>query len=194
MAFYILPHCKIWDQIIHLKNISQMLTSVQRQFLLRHICQTLPVYDQISLICTVNPTDNIQKRGLTPLVSSNNQKNCQFLQSFFLSFFWLIFIHQSIPQSADKIAEKKTRIHYMRETLMCPVCRQEDETTTPLLAHSPASPDMVAMVIYQKSFLHLPFYRQSKDRMEKGVHVPREIAARWYITVHWNISLRSMKL
>ena len=122
MAFYILPHCKIWDQIIHLKNISQMLTSVQRQFLLRHICQTLPVYDQISLICTVNPTDNI------------------------------------------------------------------------LLAHSPASPDMVAMVIYQKSFLHLPFYRQSKDRMEKGVHVPRETAARWYITVHWNISLRSMKL
>ena len=82
----------------------------------------------------------------------------------------------------------------MRETLMCPVCRQEDETTTPLLAHSPASPDMVAMVIYQKSFLHLPFYRQSKDRMEKGVHVPREIAARWYITVHWNIPLRSMKL
>ncbi|UWG07261.1 MAG: hypothetical protein [Bacteriophage sp.] len=62
---YILPHCKIGDQIIHLKNISQMLTPVQRQILLRHICQTLPVYDQISLVCTVNPTDNIQKRRLT---------------------------------------------------------------------------------------------------------------------------------
>ena len=61
----------------------------------------------------------------------------------------------------------------MRETLMCPVCRQEDETTTPLLAHSPASPDMVAMVIYQKSFLHLPFYRQSKDRMEKRGACPK---------------------
>ncbi|MDB6455678.1 IS66 family transposase zinc-finger binding domain-containing protein [Blautia wexlerae] len=65
---------------------------------------------------------------------------------------------------------KVVRVHYMQETLMCPVCRQEDETTiveaktpTPLLAHSPASPDMVAMVMYQKSFLHLPLYRQSKD-------------------------------
>ena len=82
---------------------------------------------------------------------------------------------------------KVVRVHYMQETLMCPVCRQEDETTiveaktpTPLLAHSPASPDMVAMVMYQKSFLHLPFYRQSKDWMEKGVPVPRETAAHWY--------------
>lgn len=39
---------------------------------------------------------------------------------------------------------KVERVHYMQETLMCPVCRQEDETTiveaktpTPLLAHSP---------------------------------------------------------
>ncbi len=82
---------------------------------------------------------------------------------------------------------KVERVHYMQETLVCPVCRQEDETTiveaktpTPLLAHSPASPDMVAMVMYQKSFLHLPFYRQSKDWLEKGVPVPRETAAHWY--------------
>lgn len=65
------------------------------------------------------------------------------------------------------------RVRYMQETLVCPVCREEDETTilegktpTPLLAHSPASPDMVAAVMYQKSFLHLPFYRQSKDWLE----------------------------
>jgi len=95
---------------------------------------------------------------------------------------------------------KVERVRYMQETLMCPVCRQEDETTiveaktpTALFAHSPASPDMVAMVMYQKSFLHLPFYRQSKDWMEKGVPVPRETAAHWYITVHWNTSLQSMK-
>lgn len=38
---------------------------------------------------------------------------------------------------------KVVRVHYMQETLMCPVCRQEDETMiveaktpTPLLAHS----------------------------------------------------------
>lgn len=87
MAFYILPHCKIWDQIIHLKNISQMLTSVQRQFLLRHICQTLPVYDQISLICTVNPTDNIQKRGLTPLCQVITKKIVNFYNPFSFLFF-----------------------------------------------------------------------------------------------------------
>lgn len=84
---------------------------------------------------------------------------------------------------------KVVRVRYMQETLVCPVCRKEDETTikaaktpTPLLVHSPASPDMVAMVMYQKSFLHLPFYRQSKDWSQKGVPVPRETAANWYNT------------
>lgn len=85
------------------------------------------------------------------------------------------------------IPAKVVRVRYMQETLVCPVCRGEDETTikaakapTPLLAHSPASPDMVAMVMYQKSYLHLPFYRQSKDWRQKGVPVPRETAAHWY--------------
>lgn len=82
---------------------------------------------------------------------------------------------------------KVVRVRYMQETLVCPVCRKEDDTTikeaktpTALLAHSPASPDMVAMVMYQKSFLHLPFYRQSKDWLQKGVPLPRETAAHWY--------------
>ena len=82
---------------------------------------------------------------------------------------------------------KVVRVRYMQETLVCRACREEDETTiraaktpTPLLAHSPASPDMVAMVMYQKSYLHLPFYRQSKDWLQKGVPLPRETAAHWY--------------
>ena len=82
---------------------------------------------------------------------------------------------------------KVVRVRYLQETLVCPVCRQEDETTiraavvpTPLLSHSPASPDMTAMVMYQKSFLHLPFYRQEKDWRQKGVPLPRETAAHWY--------------
>ena len=82
---------------------------------------------------------------------------------------------------------KVVRVRYMQETLVCPVCRVEDETTirvsrtpTALLAYSPASLDMVAMVMYQKSFLHLPFYRQSKDWLQKGVPLARETAAHWY--------------
>ena len=70
---------------------------------------------------------------------------------------------------------KVVRVQYMQEKTVCPVCKKEDDTTiaaaktpTPLLAHSPASPDMVAMVMYQKVFLDLPFYRQSKDWKEKG--------------------------
>lgn len=84
---------------------------------------------------------------------------------------------------------KVVRVRYMQEKLICPVCREEDDTTitqaktpTALMPHSPASPDMVAMVMYQKSFLHLPFYRQEKDWKEKGVPLPRETAANWYNT------------
>ena len=65
------------------------------------------------------------------------------------------------------IVPTESFIRYMQEKLICPVCREEDDTTitqaktpTALMPHSPASPDMVAMVMYQKSFLHLPFYRQ----------------------------------
>lgn len=82
---------------------------------------------------------------------------------------------------------KVERVRYLQETLVCPVCREGDDTTiratkTPaaLLAHSPASPDMVAMVMYQKSCLYLPFYRQEKDWSQKGVPLPMKTAAHWY--------------
>ena len=84
---------------------------------------------------------------------------------------------------------KVVRVRYLQETLVCPVCREEGDTTItkaetprPLMSHSPASPDMAAMVMYQKSCLHLPFYRQSADWLQKGVPLPRETAANWYNT------------
>ena len=93
------------------------------------------------------------------------------------------FVREELRITPAKIV----RVRYMQETFVCPACREEDDTTikeaktpTALLAHSPASPDMVAMVMYQKSFLHLPFYRQSKDWRQKGVPLPRETAAHWY--------------
>lgn len=82
---------------------------------------------------------------------------------------------------------KVERVRYLQETLFCPACREEDETTikaartpTAMLTHSPASPDMVATVMYQKSCLYLPFYRQEKDWLQKGVPLARETAAHWY--------------
>ena len=97
---------------------------------------------------------------------------------------------------------KVVRVHYMQETLMCPVCRQEDETMiveaktpTPLsLPISPASPDMVAMVMYQKSFLHLSLFTVSqKTGWKKGCLSQEKLQRTGTITVHWNISLQSMK-
>lgn len=77
----------------------------------------------------------------------------------------------------------------MQETLTCPVCREEDDTTIvvaevhePLIPHSPASQSTVAEVMYQKSGLHIPFYRQEHEWEQKGCPLPRETAANWYNT------------
>ena len=82
---------------------------------------------------------------------------------------------------------KVERVQYYYETLICPECRKEDDTTiirsglpTPLLMHSPASASMVAAVMYDKSGLYLPFYRQEKDWDLKKVPLPRETIANWY--------------
>lgn len=82
---------------------------------------------------------------------------------------------------------KVERVQYFQETLVCPVCRKEDVTTitraalpTPLLSHSPASPSMVATVMYDKSGLYLPFYRQEKDWGLQEVPLPRETIGNWY--------------
>lgn len=79
------------------------------------------------------------------------------------------------------------RVQYYQETLVCPACREELDTTIiggktppPLLTHSPASPSMVAMVMYEKSGIHLPFYRQEQDWLQKGVPLSRETLANWY--------------
>lgn len=79
------------------------------------------------------------------------------------------------------------RVRYLQEKLVCPVCKEEGDTTivraktpAPLMPHSPASPDMVAEVMYQKMFMDVPFYRQEKDWLQKGVPIPRGTAARWF--------------
>lgn len=81
------------------------------------------------------------------------------------------------------------RIRYLEETVMCPVCKAEDDSMfvrakapAPLMVHSPASASMVAEVMYRKSCLYLPFYRQEKDWKQQGVPLPRETAANWYNT------------
>lgn len=95
--------------------------------------------------------------------------------------------YREVREELRIIPAKILRIKYFQETLQCPVCRSEDITTitaakspTALLAHSPASPSMVAEIMYNKSFMHMPFYRQEKHWQQMGFPLPRETAANWY--------------
>lgn len=94
-----------------------------------------------------------------------------------------------IREELHIIPAKVIRVKYMQEKLVCPVCREEYDTTiiaaktpAPLMKHSLASPDMVAEVMYQKVFMDLPFYRQEKYWKQLGVPLPRETQANWFNT------------
>ena len=59
------------------------------------------------------------------------------------------------------------RIQYLQEVAICPECKKDGDGTfvksaapTALMAHSPASPSAVAYVMYYKTFLGMPYYRQ----------------------------------
>ena len=78
-------------------------------------------------------------------------------------------------------------VRYIQESLICPVCKEEGDTTivkapvpTALMVHSPASAGIVALVMYNKVFMDLPFYRQSKDWKEKGLPLSRDTMANWF--------------
>ena len=83
---------------------------------------------------------------------------------------------------------KVERILYKQETLVCPACREEDDTTIKaatvpqaLLIHSPASPSMVAEVMYLKFALAMPYYRLEQHWRQMGFPLPRETMANWCI-------------
>lgn len=95
---------------------------------------------------------------------------------------------QYVREELSITPAKVERIRYLREVLACPVCREEDTgtiikapTPTALLAHSPASPSMVAFVMYQKFMNAVPFYRQEMDWLQMGAPLARETTAGWCI-------------
>lgn len=114
--------------------------------------------------------------------ASVDQLNCPDCDALMEHLGWQ-FVREEIRITMAKVE----RIQYFRETLVCPECREEDDTTivhsdvpAPLLKHSLASPSIVANVMYDKSGLYLPFYRQEMDWKQKGVPMPRETLAYWY--------------
>lgn len=86
------------------------------------------------------------------------------------------------------IPAKVVRIHYYKETLYCPSCRQEDdsciveaEVPAALLKHSPASPSLIATILYEKYMMYSPFYRQQTDWNSREIPFSRATMARWCI-------------
>ena len=83
---------------------------------------------------------------------------------------------------------KVERIRLMQEVGICPECKRDGDgtvvkaTTYPaLLMHSPASASCVAYVMFEKTFMGLPYYRQESGMAELGFKLPRETMANWYI-------------
>lgn len=102
-----------------------------------------------------------------------------------LTFMCYKFVREELRITPAKVE----RIHYYQERLSCPICKEEDVTTivgakvpTALIKHSPASPSIVAYIIYEKYMMSLPFYRQQADWKLRGVPLSRAVMASWCIT------------
>lgn len=80
------------------------------------------------------------------------------------------------------------RVRYLQEVLICPECKKDGDgtivkarTPVPLMPHSPASPSMVAYVMFDKAFMNMPYYRQELGMAQLGLKLPRETMANWCI-------------
>ena len=83
---------------------------------------------------------------------------------------------------------KVERILYKQEVAVCPECRKDGDgtlvkaaTPTALFPHSPASASIVAYVMYHKTFVGTPYYRQESGMFQLGLKLPRETMANWCI-------------
>lgn len=59
--------------------------------------------------------------------------------------------------------------------------RQNDGVYPALLPHSPASASSVTYVMFEKTFMGMPYCRQESDVMELDLKLPRKTMANWYI-------------
>ena len=101
---------------------------------------------------------------------------------------------QTVRTEVEYIPAKFIIKNYVRYVYKCEKCGTEDsEKETPtiikagipnaLLAHSFASPSLVAEVIYQKYYMGAPLYRQEKMWDDKGLVLPRGMMANWCIKI-----------
>lgn len=96
--------------------------------------------------------------------------------------------HKEVRTELRITPAKVERVRYMQEELICPECRKDGDgtivqaqTPAPVMLHSPASPSAVAYVMFEKSFVSVPYYRQEACMAQLGLELPRETMANWYI-------------
>lgn len=96
--------------------------------------------------------------------------------------------YKYVREEVRILPAKVVRIHYYKETLYCPSCRQEDdsrivaaEAPAALIKHSPASPSLIATILYEKYMMYSPFYRQQADWSSREIPFSRAAMARWCI-------------
>ena len=100
----------------------------------------------------------------------------------------ILLSHKEVRTELCITPAKVERVRYMQEELICPECRKDGDgtivqaqTPAPLLAHGLASPSVVAYVMFDKSFVSVPYYRQEACMAQPGLELPRETMANWYI-------------
>ena len=96
----------------------------------------------------------------------------------------LVVIGEEVSEQLDIIPAKVQVLRHIRIKYACPCCKA-DVKTAPLppqpIPKSNASAGLLAYIATAKFLDALPLYRQSKQFMRIGVHLPRSTLAQWMI-------------
>ena len=118
---------------------------------------------------------------LIPL--SDDQRRCEWCNSEMVTIGYT-----EVREELRITPAKVERIRYKQEVAICPECKKDGDGTfakanvpTALMPHSPASPSAVAYIMFHKTFMGTPYYRQESGMFQLGLKLPRETMANWYI-------------
>lgn len=115
---------------------------------------------------------------------AEEQRRCEYCNSEMITM-----TYTPVREEIRITPAKVERIRLMQEVAICPECRKDGDGTVAkatiypaLLPHSPASASAAAYVMFEKTFMGLPYYRQESGMKELGFRLPRETMANWYIS------------
>lgn len=114
---------------------------------------------------------------------TDSQRRCEYCNSEMTTIGYT-----QVREEIRIIPAKVERVRLMQEVAICPECKKDGDGTIvkanvypALLPHSPASASSVSYVIFEKTFMGMPYYRQESGMAGLGFKLPRETMANWYI-------------